>query len=221
MIEAFIFDMDGVLIDSERVCRDIWTSIGEEVGITGMHEIYKEYIGRNRTDAIRLMQPTFGPFIDPALFMERVAAAMDAYLDTHPQGFPLKEGIFELLSYLKTKKVPMLVCSSTRGSRVRRNLEQSGILSFFDEIISGDMVTRSKPDPEIYLKACRAAGFMPAQCCAVEDSPNGVRSAKAAGMCVFMVPDLLEPSEEILSLTDQVFDSHEKLLEALKKQETL
>ena len=119
----------------------------------------------------------------------------------------LKPGVREILDALRQNGWKTAIASSTRTAVVREEMQHFGLEQMFDEIIGGDMVRRSKPDPEIYLTACRALGADPAETYAVEDSYNGIRSAAAAGMRPVMIPDLLPPTPEIESLTAKIFPS--------------
>jgi len=113
---------------------------------------------------------------------------------------PLKDGAEELLRYISSIEIPIAVATSTAIDRAQKKLKSSGILDYFDFIIGGDQVTRSKPDPEIYLKAASELSSEPSKCLALEDSANGVKAAVAAGMTVVQIPDLVQPGEELLSL---------------------
>lgn len=119
----------------------------------------------------------------------------------------LKPGVREILDALRQNGWKTAIASSTRTAVVREEMQHFGLEQMFDEIIGGDMVRRSKPDPEIYLTACRVLGADPAETYAVEDSYNGIRSAAAAGMRPVMIPDLLPPTPEIESLTAKIFPS--------------
>ena len=123
------------------------------------------------------------------------------------EGLPLKSGARELLSALNGSGTPLALASSTRTETVRRELRDAGLLDFFDVVIGGDQVTRSKPHPEIFLRAAAELGTAPEECCVIEDSFNGIRAAAAAGMHPLMVPDMLQPDEEILALAERVFPS--------------
>ena len=116
----------------------------------------------------------------------------------------MKAGVFELLDYLKEQGKNIALATSTRRQTVLYQLEQAGILNYFDEIITGDMVTKSKPDPEIYLMACEKIGVDPQNAFAIEDSYNGIRSAQAGGLRAIMVPDLLPADDEMKELAEVI-----------------
>ena len=134
---------------------------------------------------------------------------------------PMKKGVAELLGFLKKNGKKIALASSTRRQTVENQLREAEIYDYFDGIVCGDMVTKSKPNPDIYLKACELMKVDPKECYAVEDSYNGIRAAHAAGMKAIMVPDLLEPTPEILELTDQKFNSLMELQKFLMTQQKI
>ena len=143
------------------------------------------------------------------------------YRQEAEQGIPEKPGVHELFAYLKEQNYRIGLASSTQQQAVYRQMKAAGIFDDFDVIVCGDMVTKSKPNPDIYLKACELMKVDPKECYAVEDSYNGIRAAHAAGMKAIMVPDLLEPTPEILELTDQKFNSLMELQKFLMTQQKI
>ena len=129
-----------------------------------------------------------------------------------------KPGIRELLLFLREQGIKTAVASSTRRELVCRELEEGGLLHLFDQVICGDMVKRSKPEPDIYLKACEALGVEPEQAYAIEDSYNGIRSAHRAGMKPIMVPDLAGPTKEMELLADRILPSLLEVKDMLEKE---
>ena len=123
------------------------------------------------------------------------------------EGLPLKKGAKELLAYGKSQGYKMAVATSSSREYAMGNLIRAGIDSYFDSVVCGDMVKKAKPDPEIYQKACESLGIQPEYCMAFEDAPGGILSAHQAGMQVIMVPDLVQPTQEIRELTYRVCDS--------------
>lgn len=216
MIRAVVFDMDGVLFDTERISRDSWLEVADAWNIPGIEENYVKVIGVNHTDGIDILHEAYGMDFDPESFMAECSKVMRRMITE--QGIPVKKGVVELLEFLKERKIPVSICSSTRMQTIKRHLEQTGLDGYFDEIIGGDMVEHSKPRPDIYLKACEMLGIPPRDCIAVEDSPNGIRSAAAAGMMPVMVPDLVAPTEELRSLSYRVEPDLLHLRDFLKTQ---
>lgn len=134
------------------------------------------------------------------------------------EDLPVKEGAYEILCWLKEQKIPTALATSTSREGALSHLLRTGILPYFNEIITGDMVEHSKPAPDIYLIACDALHMPPADCIAVEDSPNGIRSAYTAGMMAVMIPDQIAPTDELRAMLYREFPSLKELLAYLKKQ---
>lgn len=213
-MNAVIFDMDGVLFDTERLCQDSWLAVAEENGLPGMEEIFPKCIGLNANDSRRIVLEAYGEDFDYESFRGRASVWFWDYIEKN--GLPIKPGVKELLAWLKEKKWLVGLASSTRRSSVLNHLEQAGIMDYFKVIITGDMVEHSKPQPDIYLLACRELGVEPEEAYAIEDSPNGIRSAHAAGMCPLMVPDMIAPDEEMSKLSAKIFENLEDVLRFLK-----
>lgn len=132
------------------------------------------------------------------------------------EGIPLKEGVREILEYLTEKGYIIGIASSTSKGEVMDHLEKTGLTGYFRTIITGDMVEHSKPNPDIYLKACEELGVTPMNAIAIEDSPNGIRSAYRAGMKPVMIPDLIEPAPEIEAMLYGKFYSLLDVLDYIK-----
>ncbi len=213
MDNAVVFDMDGVLFDTERLCRDSWLTVAEERGLPGMEEIFSRCIGRNANDSRKIVLDAYGEEFDYEGFREQASAWFWNYIEKN--GLPVKPGVREILSWLREREWTVGLASSTRRSSVLNHLEQAGITDYFKVIISGDMVEHSKPRPDIYLLACRELGVEPEQAYAVEDSPNGIRSAHAAGMCPLMVPDMIAPDGEMRKLSAGIFGNLGEVLKFL------
>ena len=204
-MNTVVFDMDGVLFDSETLCRDSWIAIAEESGLPGMKEIFPKCIGLNANDSRQIVMEAYGPDFDYEGFRKR--ASVWFWDNIEKNGLAVKPGVRELLQWLKENGWIIGLASSTRRSSVEKCLEKAGITEYFQEIITGDMVEHSKPLPDIYLLACDRLGKRPEECYAIEDSPNGIRSAHAAGMHPLMVPDMIAPDEEMRLLSERIFES--------------
>ena len=213
MKKAIIFDMDGVIFDSERLYIECCKEAAEELGMDGIVETCYRCIGVTTDTTRRVLLEVYR---DPALvdrFREKTVAL---YLEKYESGLlNMKPGVKELLQYLKAHGFKTAIASSTRTEIVRKELAKAGVLEYFDRIVGGDQVSRSKPAPDIFLKAAAALETPPDRCIVIEDSFNGIRAAKAAGMTAIMVPDLLQPDEEMKSLADRIEASLPRVLELL------
>ncbi|MCR4939791.1 MAG: HAD family phosphatase [Treponemataceae bacterium] len=201
-IKAVVFDMDGVLLDTESMSDRNWYQAATEMGISknDIGAALEACRGSNSRHIEEELNRRFGtvPGFTGAKFLQRTGELFHELEVT--EGIPLMKGAQEILVYLKEKGYPLALASSTRGEAVKRQMKNAGLIDFFDVIITGDMVYKSKPDPEIYLTACSKLGVPSQTCAGVEDSLNGVRSTAAAGMFAVMVPDKVQPTEEIKAL---------------------
>ena len=198
---AVLFDMDGVIFDSERAIRQIWRELGSELGLDGIDAVFARCIGTNKARTAEIFSDTW-----PELPFRRFDdLARARFLERYGEGrLPMKAGAREILSALRERGVPLALASSTSSGSVRRELGEAGLLPCFDALICGDQVTRSKPDPEIFLLAAEALDRAPRDCFVIEDSYNGIRAAHAAGMRALMVPDLVEPDGEMREKAEAV-----------------
>ena len=197
--------MDGVIFDSERAIMETWIILAEKYGIEGIEEVFLACTGTNHEKTRQICLDAYGEDF-PYEKYERESSEM--FHDKYDGGrLPIKPGVFELLDYLKSTGVKIALASSSRRESVVRELTEGGVIDYFDEIVAGDMVSKSKPDPQIYLKACEAIGVAPEDCYAIEDSYNGIRSAAAGKLRPIMVPDLRPADDEMKSLAETVLDS--------------
>ena len=218
-MRAVVFDMDGVLFDTEVVCMKSWTAIAARRGLPMMEEVFPKCIGLNANDSRQVVLEAYGEDFDYPVFRQETAEWFRNYIEEN--GLPIKPGVHRLLDWLKENGYQIGLASSTRGESVFSHLKQAGIGGFFETVVTGDMVEHSKPRPDIYLLACERLGVEPGQAYAIEDSPNGIRSAYAAGMCPLMVPDMLQPDEEIRHLSYRIFQDLPEVLEFLKWGDSL
>ena len=194
-MKAVIFDMDGVIFDSERATYLCWKKVAEDHGLAGMDEVYRRCIGVTVEVTRQICLDAYGEDFPYERF-DKEASIL--YHEKYDGGrLPVKEGVRDILSYLKESGIPTAIASSTRQERVVSQLTEAGLIGFFNVIVGGESVSRSKPAPDIFLYAAEKLGTEPADCVVIEDSFNGIRAAHAAGMIPVMVPDMLEPDEEI------------------------
>ena len=210
-----IFDMDGVIFDSERLIADLWKEVAEEKGIPDIEDAIIRSIGITDVATKNVFKEKYGEEFPYEKYKKTVSIRFHERCDGG--NLPTKPGIHELMEYLHQNKIPTAVASSTRTAVVEAEIRDAGLLEFFDKIIGGDQVTHSKPDPEIFLKAADALSADPKDCYVIEDSFNGIRAAHAAGMHPFRVPDMLQPDEEIRGMADRIFDSLSDVRETFQK----
>lgn len=215
-MKAIIFDMDGILIDTESLVGECWMEIAEKNNIVGMMDVIHRCIGLNKNDTKQLVMDTYGPDFEYDRFAQICSKRFKELVAE--RGLPMKKGVREILTFLRDANIPIGLASSTKEETVRSQMTDLGLIDFFKEIVGGDAVEHSKPNPEIYLIACEKMGYAPADCMAVEDSPNGIRAASRAGMETVMVPDLVQPDEEMRRTADHIFEDLLELKEYIKNR---
>ena len=219
MYKAVVFDMDGVIFDSERLVLECWKEIAQTKGMEHMDEVFRKCIGTNMIKTKEILLEHYGEDFPFDTFRKEASILFHSQYDNGR--LPMKAGIKELLVYLKEQGVRIGLASSTRYEVVRQELQDAGILSYFQSLTCGDMVKQSKPEPEIFLKACESLFVKPEEAIAIEDSFNGIRSAYRAGMFPIMVPDMIAPNEEMKQLAGKIFLNLVEVKEWLQKEEIL
>ena len=202
-----IFDMDGVIFDSERTLLQCWIETARTYGVdeTLVRDAYIRCIGSNRNQTEEIYRSAFLDLLGE----EKLWRVWDESFRLHRERYangvlPVKPGVREILEYLKSLGIAVGVASSTPKETVEQRLDAAGLSPYFVGCIGGDAVRISKPDPEIYLLACDAFGFSPGNTFAIEDSFNGIRAASAAGLRPIMVPDIVPPDAEMRALSEAV-----------------
>ncbi|CAN5400088.1 HAD family phosphatase [soil metagenome] len=188
---AAVFDMDGLLLDSERPVRAAWLHVAASLGVKLTAPIYLDLIGLNHRESAARLQAIFGDATLLAEAYAQVRARLAEQFGDKP--FAVKPGARRLLQGLHDAGVPCAVASSTAHDEVRRRLERAGLLSFFGAVCGGNEVAHGKPSPDIYLLAVQRLGAAAAHTLAFEDSGHGALAALAAGLGVVLVPDLKPP----------------------------
>lgn len=212
--EAVIFDMDGLMFDSERVIQKSWDVVGPELGFGKMGKDIYHTLGLNRTEREQYFKKTYGEDFPFQRFQERYREEVRKYTEEH--GTPVKPGLYELLKVLKEQNVKMAVATSSSYENTEALLKETKVYGYFQEIVTGNMVERSKPAPDIYQKACERLNVRPERALALEDSYNGIRSAHAAGVKVIMIPDLLTDSACVDGLLYGKMDSLAEAAQAFR-----
>ena len=212
--QAVLFDMDGVIFDSEIKVVECWKEIADKYGIEGIEEQCYACLGTTREMSRAIMLAHYGAEFPYDAYKKEMS---DLFHSRYGGGrLPKKPGVVELLEFLQMHNIKVALASSTRREVVEQELKDGGIRSYFDAVICGDMVARSKPEPDIFLRACEELQVSPSQAVGIEDSYNGIRALAAAGVTAVMVPDLKQPTEEIAALADIVLPDLFAVKEYLK-----
>jgi HAD superfamily hydrolase (TIGR01509 family) len=203
ILKAVVFDMDGLMFDTERLAVEAWVAAARDHG----HEIDRSFflssVGLAAKGTRELLMKIHGPeFPHDAIRQRRLELAAAAIAKN---GVPVKKGLVDLLGFLRTSGIPRAMATSTNRVRVDPLLEASGLAEYFDAVICGDEVARCKPDPEIYLAAAASLGVAPEHCLVLEDSLPGIAAAHAAGAMPVMVPDLVAPDEATRERVRRIF----------------
>jgi len=197
-VTGIIFDMDGLLIDTERMALKAWEGILEERGLPYNESVFLSMIGRPLNQCREILAEYLG---SPHEAYQLWEVADKAYHRMLEEDIPLKPGALEILKWISQEKIPLGLATSTGKKTAQKKLAKAGLAQFFDFIICGDQVERGKPHPEIYLTAAEALGVNPEESYVFEDSYAGIEAAFAGGFKAIMVPDLLPPTEGILKKT--------------------
>ena len=215
--KTVIFDMDGLMLDTERLCIAAYDYAGEKYGIGPLGYIVEKTLGMNALAFRKIWEEHLGPDYDE----KGIRRYVDEFYaqDRSQHHLPVKKGLYRLLEFLSSHGYEMAVASSTKTASVIDNLEDVGIRHYFKEIIGGDCLEASKPEPDIYLLACKRLGRASGECYALEDSKNGVMSAVAAGCRTFMVPDVWQPDDQFLKKVAAKFNDLDEVCDYFMQQE--
>jgi len=212
---AAIFDMDGLLLDSENSRMELFKKACSLHGAVPNMEAYLKCIGRDTRDGEYILKQGHGSdFPYDAIMSTRNTLYME---EVRKGTIKIQPGVKELLDYLHSKLIPCAVATSTDKETALKKLQTSDLLHFFSEVISGEEVPASKPAPDIFLEAAARLSVNPEKCLVFEDSDNGIRAAVSAGTNPIQVPDLLEPQKEIKELGHIIVPSLVQATEYLKQ----
>ena len=213
-ILGVLFDMDGVVIDSESLYTRFWMEAANSLGWPMTREQALQLRSLNPGLAKSKLESFFGPQVSYDAVRARRIELMNAYIEEH--GVDEKPGIRELLAFLKERNIPCAITSSTAIPVIRQHLGRLGLLEGFTALCSGKDVPKGKPAPDIYLAGAAALGLSPERCLAVEDSPTGIEAAWRAGCQTVVVPDQDQPTDEALGRCTAKADSLLDVLELLR-----
>jgi HAD superfamily hydrolase (TIGR01509 family) len=208
LIDAVVFDLDGVIVDSEELWDDVRESLARERGRRWSEQAQADMMGMSSTEWSRYMHDVIGLPEEPEEISREVVERM---LEGYSERLPLIDGAAAAVKKL-AGNWPLAVASSSNRRLIDRVLEVSGLAPFFEVTVSSEEVARGKPAPDVYLEAARRLAVEPTRCVAIEDSASGIRSAHAAGMHVVAIPNhAFPPAADVLAHADIVLDSIEAL----------
>ena len=207
---AVVCDMDGLLVDSERMERRVWQAAAAEHGVELSDDRFATFVGHPADETGRMLVRYYGDAFDVSAFRDACHRRMRALVEA--EGVALRPGAEAWLRFVAGRGIPLALATSSGPALVRERL--GARLSAFGAVVTRADVARGKPHPDLYLEAAARLGVAPAACLAVEDSPTGARSALAAGMAVVVVPDLVEPPPEVAARLAGVYDSLDAVREA-------
>ena len=208
-IRAVIFDMDGLLLDSEPIYERVWTDSTAAFGLNLTHDKFVQLLGRGRKGALEKLKDFFGDTIPLDALNAEVSLREARYFQETT--LAPKKGALGLLDYLETKEIAKAVATSNRGVIAEERLTRAGLRERFPVVITVDMVSKGKPAPDLFLKAAEALECEPSTCVVLEDSEQGIRAADAAGMRGVLVPDLLPPTAELRALAHAVHEDLDRV----------
>ena len=217
MLKGAVFDMDGLMFDTERLVYENWQQMMDSLGYPYDLKFFKLTIGKRKKEVEQIYLSRFGkdfPYWELAdrcrnIYVERVSR----------EGIPVKKGLYEILSFLKDKNVKIALATSTSRRTTELNLRSAEVYEYFDALVCADEVKNGKPHPEVFLTAAKKLGLPSEECAAFEDSINGIKSAFAANMITVMVPDFLQPSDEIIPMINYLFDDLSQAVEMKEWQQ--
>lgn len=213
-IEAVVFDMDGLMFETEKLWLDAVKKTNEVYEYNVPIELIIDCMGKRKDVIDKILKEEVGESFDPTEFRNLNRKFMDE--DVRNNGLQIKKGLKELIKFLKEKNIKIAIASSSSFEKIHTRFKQANLdINEFDYVIGGDMVTSPKPDPQIYLKSCEVLNVKPENAIALEDSDSGIKSAVSAGMKAILIPDIKKPSEETLKIAYKKFDNLLDVIELL------
>ena len=216
MIRGVIFDMDGLMTDTEHLFLQQWSKVMKRMGYPEHQEIVRHCAGLNYPDSANYVREKLGTQFDYDGVLNKTSDLMSDYRAEH--GIPVKPGLYHLMDFLDQEKIPYLVATTTEYLKARKRLEDIGVWERIRGVIAGDMVSRGKPDPEIYILACRQLSLPPENCLVLEDSRYGIKAAHLAGCLPVMIPDLHGPDHEVSPMLFALADSLDQVIPIIQRE---
>ena len=209
MVKGVLFDMDGLMFDTERLDLEAWRHAGQKLGFPVDEQVLLALRGTTGPAAREKLRQAFGPGFDYDRTRRARLAYSGAWIEAH--GMPVKPGLYALLETLRARGIPAALATSTSRETALSYLRKARVDGFFAAAVCGGEVAHPKPAPDVFCAAARLLGLDPAGCMVLEDSPNGIRAAHAAGCIPVMVPDLTPPDEELRALCAAVVPTLEQV----------
>lgn len=209
-IKGVLFDMDGIVLDSEKLYTRFWVEAAQSLGYPMTHEMALGMRSLSRQAGERQLKAYLGENVDYHKVRETRIKMMTDFIEEN--GVEIKPGIHELLAFLKEHHIKTSIATSSPLDRTKKYLSQVGLVEDFDELVSGHMVEHGKPEPDIYLYAAEKLGLKPEECLVLEDSPTGILAAFRAGCVPVMIPDQDEPDDAV---KENVFGVVNSLLDVI------
>lgn len=214
-IQGVIFDMDGLMIDTEKLLCKFWCDACKEFGYYATPDMIYPMRSLCSKYSVPMFKKIFGEDFDVMTIRARRKELMQQYIDVH--GVEKKKGLDQLLDFLKQNNIKCAVATATDYPRTEQYLKSVGVFDKFDKIVCATMVKVGKPEPYVYLEACKELNLPPNRCMALEDSPNGILSAYRAGCIPVMVPDLTQPDEDTKQYLYTYVESLDQVIDTILK----
>jgi HAD superfamily hydrolase (TIGR01509 family) len=213
-VEAVIFDMDGLMLDTESITKQAFDSAMKAYDYPYEPDLFVDMIGYDKYSTRKILKNNFGQAFPFSKICRKMAEFEEIYIQKN--GIPLKKGIVELLTFLEENSIPKGVGTTSNYKKTNENLEITGLKRFFNHIVTGDQVKNRKPAPDIYHNVGLQLGTPAKKCLVLEDSEPGIKSAYAAGMLPVMIPDFKQPSKALKKIIYKVLPDHFAVIKLLK-----
>lgn len=212
-VNGVIFDMDGLMFDTEKIYGIYWREVSAELGFPMDEAMVAQMCGAVRDFQIKTLRDLLGDEAPAETIIDETMRRTREHITHNP--IPMKAGLIELLTALRERNIPAAVATGTRRVYANDMLTRTGVAPYITAMVCGDEVSACKPDPEIFLKAAALIGVPPIECIVLEDSYNGIRAAHAAGAQPIMIPDTMQPTEEIRALCTHVLPRLDNVINVL------